>query len=71
MCSAEEILERTVKEKGSLSNFEQSKYINSADLCIKRYPRPAADRVMNEKSEIRPPLIINHVMKYMRDCIVD
>lgn len=71
MCSQEEIHTRSEVEKGSLSNFETSKYRPPADLAIKKFQRSAADKVLNLPSEIRPPVILNHVFNYIRDCIVD
>ncbi len=71
MCSAKEIFDRSEVEQGSLSHFEQSRLRPSADLCIKKYTRSAADKVLNNPEDIRPPVVIYHVVKYLRDCIVD
>ena len=71
MCSAAEVHTREEVEKGSLSNFETSKFRPSVDLCIKKFQRSAADKVLNLPEEIRPPVVLYHVVKYMRDCIVD
>lgn len=71
MCSEAECYNRFEVEKGSLSNFEMSKQRPPSDLCIKRFQRPAADKVLNTPSEVRPPIVIYHVVKYLRDCIAD
>ena len=33
--------------------------------------RSAADKVINDPPEIRPPVVLYKVIQYIRDCIVD
>lgn len=40
-------------------------------LAIKTYNRSAADKVMNQPDEIRPPAVLYKVVEYLRECIGD
>lgn len=72
MCSPEEIYQRTVVETNAANNFELDKNErNFEKLAIKAYTRSAADKTMNDPANIRHPLILLHIVEYLRDCIVD
>jgi|LauGreDrversion4_2_1035121.scaffolds.fasta_scaffold1305568_1 hypothetical protein len=56
MCSEAEILQRGTVEISSMSRFEKlSDGSNFDNMAIKVYNRSAADKVMNDPDNIRPP----------------
>lgn len=71
-CSEKEIHRRSQLEQLSASQFEMDDKGKSFDsFAIKEYQRSAADKIMNESSEIRPPIVLYKVVEYLRDCIID
>lgn len=41
------------------------------NLAVKRFERSAADKEVNLPQNIRPPVILRHVLSFLRDCIAD
>ena len=71
MCPPQEIYDRTHKEHGAKSNFEQKPDGSLfEELAVKRFKRCAAGNVDNP-AELRPPIILYHSFSYLRDCIMD
>ena len=71
MCSKEEIEQRGSLEVGAVNSFETDPRYNEGKLFIKAYERSAADKVMNNPLNIRPPEVLYKCVEYLRDCIVD
>eukprot|EP00347_Sterkiella_histriomuscorum_P019184 403342615 len=71
-CSAQEIHRRLEIENLSASPFETDRNGDGFQkFAIKCYSRSAADKVMNEPTEIRPPEVLYKVIEYLRECVVD
>ena len=72
MCSAQEIHHRSEVESQAANAFELSttgEMFNK--LAIKAYERSAADKIMNDPQNIRPPEVLYTTVEYLRDCIAD
>ncbi|CDW85642.1 sac3 ganp family protein [Stylonychia lemnae] len=71
-CSDQEIQSRSEIDASSASKFERDRQGQGfPQYAIKAYSRSAADKVMNEVSEIRPPIVLYKIIEYLRDCIAD
>lgn len=72
MCPPNEIYKRAEVEQSSISAFERDATGgNFNSLAIKCYNRSAADKKMNDKSDLRPKEILRKTVEYLRECIVD
>ena len=55
-----------------MNPFEKDENGQNFDLLsIKAYQRSAADKVMNDENNIRPPQVLYKTVEYLRECIVD
>jgi hypothetical protein len=41
------------------------------ELATKRFVRSAADKEVKDPAKLRPPIILNEVINFLRDCIAD
>ena len=72
MCPQGEKYQRTEELVCAQDIFELTQ-LNTGfeELAVKRYSRPAADKITNNPDDVRSPLILFHVVSYMRDCLAD
>ena len=72
MCPLGERRERTEEMVCAQDNFELTQLRDGfEELAVKRFGRPAADKTRNIPDDVRSPLILFHVVSYIRDCLTD
>ena len=72
MCPAAEIHSRTFEEVLAQSHFELNQSRDGFEkLAVKKFFRPAAGAITNEPDAVRTPIVLYHVVSYLRDCIAD